>query len=593
MAGLGSWLRGPCPRRTSSWLVCRLPERPLIALAELGGDLWYRADAGSRGAGAAQPGPRRGLASTARVGHAGGPGGRHATRARSSGWSGSPTDMPRATTSRCARTPALRPRRSDAADPHRDGRSAVDDAFRSGQAGHLRRPPFRGDRAARPVPGDSRRRARSRRWRRSPTRRCRTGSCGPAGAAGLRIVGLREARRELTSALRGGESVGLVGDRDLTGGGMLTELFGAPAHAAARPGHARRRDGRARVRRGGPPRVGRAATSAGSSPSRCPTTAPAASAPTATMAAIAGPSSASSRTRPSSGGRCSSRSGRTSRGRQRPSQPIAGRAAAPTCTSTPSPRTGSPTSVAILERVAAAGELDVIAITDHERIDAAVAGAAIARDRGLRARGHRRRGGHDPRRAPAGAVHRSADPAVPLAADDDRRRPRRGRPGHPGPPARAVSAVRPGLGPAAPPGRSGRGRPTRTPSRRSTRRRSAGRGTIVSCASPTTTASPVSATATPTPSTPSGPAGRRSRARPRPTCAGHRRADRPSTAARSTAPRPARHVRPAARASAAATPATRSPAASGGRHRARPRLPGGAPGRRATSPTSRPTRRAA
>jgi KDO2-lipid IV(A) lauroyltransferase len=49
------------------------------------------------------------------------------------------------------------------------------------------------------------------------------------GANGVRIVGLREARRELLGALRDGVSVGLVGDRDLTGGGALTELFGAPA----------------------------------------------------------------------------------------------------------------------------------------------------------------------------------------------------------------------------------------------------------------------------------------------------------------------------------------------------------------------------
>jgi predicted metal-dependent phosphoesterase TrpH len=41
--------------------------------------------------------------------------------------------------------------------------------------------------------------------------------------------------------------------------------------------------------------------------------------------------------------------------------------------------------VEILEHVERATELDVIAITDHERIDAALAGRAIARDRGLRA----------------------------------------------------------------------------------------------------------------------------------------------------------------------------------------------------------------
>jgi lauroyl/myristoyl acyltransferase len=65
------------------------------------------------------------------------------------------------------------------------------------------------------------------------------------GAAGVRIVGLREARRELLTALREGTSVGLVGDRDLTGGGILVPLFGAPAMLPLGPamlateGHAR------------------------------------------------------------------------------------------------------------------------------------------------------------------------------------------------------------------------------------------------------------------------------------------------------------------------------------------------------------------
>jgi KDO2-lipid IV(A) lauroyltransferase len=49
------------------------------------------------------------------------------------------------------------------------------------------------------------------------------------GRVGLRIVGLREARRELTAAIRRGEPVGLIGDRDLTGGGIEVPFFGAPA----------------------------------------------------------------------------------------------------------------------------------------------------------------------------------------------------------------------------------------------------------------------------------------------------------------------------------------------------------------------------
>jgi phosphatidylinositol dimannoside acyltransferase len=49
------------------------------------------------------------------------------------------------------------------------------------------------------------------------------------GRVGLRIVGLKEARRALADALRRGEPIGLVGDRDLTGGGVEVPFFGAPA----------------------------------------------------------------------------------------------------------------------------------------------------------------------------------------------------------------------------------------------------------------------------------------------------------------------------------------------------------------------------
>jgi KDO2-lipid IV(A) lauroyltransferase len=49
------------------------------------------------------------------------------------------------------------------------------------------------------------------------------------GSLGVRIVGLREARRALQAALRSGEYVGIVGDRDIAGGGIEVPLFGAPA----------------------------------------------------------------------------------------------------------------------------------------------------------------------------------------------------------------------------------------------------------------------------------------------------------------------------------------------------------------------------
>ena len=119
-------------------------------------------------------------------------------------------------------------------------------------------------------------------------------------------------------------------------------------------------------------------------------------------------------------------------------------------------------------------------------------------------RGRRRRGGHDARRAPARAVDRAADPAIPLARA--RRSPTSTR--------RAVSrsppirwcptrcAPRAGCCDGCWTTRTRPSVPTR--SRRSTRRRSADRGTIVSCASPISSASRMSATATPTPSRPIG-----------------------------------------------------------------------------------------
>jgi lauroyl/myristoyl acyltransferase len=56
------------------------------------------------------------------------------------------------------------------------------------------------------------------------------------GATGVRLVGLREARRELQAALRRGEPVGIVADRDLTGGGIPVTFFGAPASLPVGPG---------------------------------------------------------------------------------------------------------------------------------------------------------------------------------------------------------------------------------------------------------------------------------------------------------------------------------------------------------------------
>ncbi len=52
---------------------------------------------------------------------------------------------------------------------------------------------------------------------------------------GLDLIELGAAKRLLKAALENGETVGLLGDRDITGGGIDIELFGAPAPLAAGP----------------------------------------------------------------------------------------------------------------------------------------------------------------------------------------------------------------------------------------------------------------------------------------------------------------------------------------------------------------------
>jgi phosphatidylinositol dimannoside acyltransferase len=55
------------------------------------------------------------------------------------------------------------------------------------------------------------------------------------GRLGVRIVPLRDARRRLLASLRAGESVGLIADRDITGGGILVPFFGHPARFPVGP----------------------------------------------------------------------------------------------------------------------------------------------------------------------------------------------------------------------------------------------------------------------------------------------------------------------------------------------------------------------
>jgi KDO2-lipid IV(A) lauroyltransferase len=210
----------------ASWLACHLPEGPLTRLADLAGEAWYRL-APRRAAQA-----RRNLARVCRALDAGGQGSA-AVRAAAR----DPRALERLVRAafrhnaryylEVARTPAV-----SADDLGRrlviETPAVVDQAFGSGRPvifvglhfGAIELPALylasRVGGAVAPMetvadPALQDYFVRTR------------------GAAGIRIVGLREARRELLAALRDGTSVGLIGDRDLTGGGMPVALFGSPA----------------------------------------------------------------------------------------------------------------------------------------------------------------------------------------------------------------------------------------------------------------------------------------------------------------------------------------------------------------------------
>jgi KDO2-lipid IV(A) lauroyltransferase len=218
--------------RAASWLVCHLPERPLVAAADVVGDLWYRAtparaamarrnlgrvatwladhDRGTPAARAAAH-DSRALERLVRAAY------RHAARYYLE----------------VARTPALR--REDVDERIEiETPEGVADAFTPGRPsifvglhfGAIELPGlFLAAREGKAVaPMETIDDPELQDW-----------FIRTRGAMGIRIVGLREARRELTAALREGTSVGLVGDRDVTGGGTLTELFGAPARLPIGP----------------------------------------------------------------------------------------------------------------------------------------------------------------------------------------------------------------------------------------------------------------------------------------------------------------------------------------------------------------------
>jgi phosphatidylinositol dimannoside acyltransferase len=209
----------------ASGLACRLPEGPLVRLADIAGDFWYRTtperaaqarrnlrrvaldlaerERGSAAVRAAATDPQA-LESLVRRAY------RHAARYYLE----------------VLRTPALRPDRlADMLDVETP--ATVDAAFAGGPVlfvglhfGAIELPGlFLASRVGGAVaPMETVDDPHLQAW-----------FVRTRGAMGIRIVDLRAARRELLSALRAGTSVGLVGDRDLTGGGTLTTLFGQPA----------------------------------------------------------------------------------------------------------------------------------------------------------------------------------------------------------------------------------------------------------------------------------------------------------------------------------------------------------------------------
>jgi phosphatidylinositol dimannoside acyltransferase len=210
----------------ASWLACRLPERPLFRMAALAGDLWYRLAPGR--AAQARRNLRRVCVALAASGR-----GSPAVRTAAT----DPAALERLVRSafrhsaryylEVARGPSITPAYVDArllldtpdliAEAVVPGKAVLFVGLHFGsvelaviflafQVGETVTPMETID-----DPGLQAYFERTR------------------GVAGIRLVGLREARRELLDALRSGIPVGLVGDRDLTGGGTPIPLFGAPA----------------------------------------------------------------------------------------------------------------------------------------------------------------------------------------------------------------------------------------------------------------------------------------------------------------------------------------------------------------------------
>ena len=233
-AGMESRERGTLRQRAvarafagASRLACMLPERPLIALADLAGRVWYRASPG--GAAVARANLRRVCTWLAAEGL--GP-----ERAR-----------------RAATDPAALERLVRAAFRHRaryylevarlpamdqayarerivvETPEAIDRVFASGRpivfvGAHFGSIELQGVYLA----------ARTGRRPVAPMETLADPELQryfvrTRGAIGVRIVTLRAARRELLAALKRGDPAGVIADRDIGGGGIAVPFFGTPA----------------------------------------------------------------------------------------------------------------------------------------------------------------------------------------------------------------------------------------------------------------------------------------------------------------------------------------------------------------------------
>ena len=482
----GGRVTRPRPARCSrrSWLACRLPEGPLSASRTSPATLWYRLRPGPRGAGAAQPAPRLPVARRARPRLGRGPGRGHATRRRSSASSAPRSATTPATTSRSPGRPAIRPRRHRGAAHHRDARRR-----RRGVRARARPVLFVGLHFGSLELPVALPRARgsatpSRRWRRSTT--------GPPGvvrpdARRGRDPDRRPARGapRAADALRDGVPVGLVGDRDLTGGGSPIPLFGAPAmlplgpamlavesgapaYVDRRPARRRRRVPRRLepIRRPGRGHAPRARDDDDDARWPPPSSDLIADAPEQWWAVFfpiwPDLEAGGRRRRAAGGGRGVTdpeRSGGDCRARRLRGDD--GRAAGPTCTSTPSPATARPASRRSSTTSSARPTSTSSPSPTTSGSTRRVAAQAMARRPRPARRGRRRRGDHDARRPPprrstsTGRSGRTARCATSILAVHDA-----GGLAIPAHPLVPVPAVRPGLG--APPA-ARRPRPGRPP----------------------------------------------------------------------------------------------------------------------------------